>query len=256
MAEIAGAQRTKIGRGRHAVTLEPVADGVWLVRGGFPKRVMNAYLIEDDGGVTMFDAAISDMAQGVREAAERFGGVKRIVLGHAHEDHRGTAPALGARVWCHEAERPYAESELKPMTDYFDVSKLERRIARMLYPRLLPAWDGGPCKVERTLTDGEEVAGFRVVHVPGHAPGQIALFRESDRLALTSDTFYVLDPQHLLSRLRPPAVPHRAFNFDTEQARESIRKLAALEPASAWPGHLDPLVGDVAAQLRRAADAT
>ena len=44
-----------------------------------------------------------------------------------------------------------------------------------------------------------------------------------------------------------------AFNEDTEQARASLRKLAALEPAAAWPGHLDPLTGDVRAQLERAA---
>ena len=49
-------------------------------------------------------------------------------------------------------------------------------------------------------------------------------------------------------------VPHRAFNFDHEQAIASVRKLAALEPASAWPGHANPLTGDVRAQLEAAAD--
>ena len=34
--------------------------------------------------------------------------------------------------------------------------------------------------------DGE-VAGFRVIHFPGHARGPIGLWRESDRLALVSD---------------------------------------------------------------------
>ena len=71
----------------------------------------------------------------------------------------------------------------------------------------------------------------------------IGLWRESDRLALTSDCFYTLDPQ---TGLKGHArVPHAAFNEDTEQARASIRKLAELEPASAWPGHADPLRGDV-----------
>ncbi len=31
---------------------ERVADGVWLIRGGFPSKTMNIYLIEDEGGVT------------------------------------------------------------------------------------------------------------------------------------------------------------------------------------------------------------
>ena len=97
------------------------------------------------------------------------------------------------------------------------------------------------------------MAGFKVVHLPGHAPGLIGLWRESDRLALVSDCFYTLDPQ--TGRHGPPRVPHAAFNQDTEQARASIRKLAALEPAAAWPGHAEPVTGDVAGTLRRVADA-
>jgi hypothetical protein len=46
------------------------------------------------------------------------------------------------------------------------------------------------------------------------------------------------------------------FNLDTEQARASIRKLAALEPAAAWSGHAVPVTGDVRAQLERAASET
>ena len=51
-------------------------------------------------------------------------------------------------------------------------------------------------------------------------------------------------------------MPHAAFNLDTEQARASIRKLAAMEPAAAWAGHAQPLTGDVRGQLERAADTT
>ena len=51
-------------------------------------------------------------------------------------------------------------------------------------------------------------------------------------------------------------MPHRAFNQDTELARASIRKLAAMEPAAAWPGHAKPLTGDVRTQLEQAASST
>jgi glyoxylase-like metal-dependent hydrolase (beta-lactamase superfamily II) len=104
------------------------------------------------------------------------------------------------------------------------------------------------------VTEGDEIAGFRVIHLPGHAPGMIGLWRESDRVALTSDCFYTLDPQTgLKGRAR---VPHAAFNEDTEQARASMLKLAALEPAAAWPGHADPLRGDVKGLLETAAATT
>jgi len=104
------------------------------------------------------------------------------------------------------------------------------------------AWDGGPVEISGTLTEGDEVAGFRVIELPGHAPGQIGLWRERDRLALSSDCFYTLD---LWGRDSAPRVPEGLYNYDTEQARASIRKLAALEPAAAWPGHAKPLTGDV-----------
>jgi hypothetical protein len=44
------------------------------------------------------------------------------------------------------------------------------------------------------------------------------------------------------------------FNFDTEQARASLRKLAEMEPAAAWPGHARPVTGDVRGQLLAAAE--
>ena len=95
-------------------------------------------------------------------------------------------------------------------------------------------WDGGPVKVEGTVSEGDDIAGFKVVDFPGHAPGLIGLWREDDRLALVSDTFYTLNPQ--TGHKGAPRVPHPAFNYDTDQARASIRKLAEMEPASAWPG--------------------
>jgi ketosteroid isomerase-like protein len=54
---------------------------------------------------------------------------------------------------------------------------------------------------------------------------------------------------------RTRAMSHVAYNQDTEQARASVRKIAALEPATAWPGHADPVTGDVRAQLEAAAKA-
>jgi steroid delta-isomerase-like uncharacterized protein len=229
---------------------ERIADGVWLVRGGIPKT-MNVYLIEDDGGVTVFDAGISDMTAPVAAAAARLGGIKRVVLGHADADHRGAAPRLNAPVYCHPAEREAAESP-EHHRPYWDRAKLDPHGRTVLW-RLIPTWDGGPVNVAGTVEEGDEIAGFRVVHLPGHAPGLIGLFRASDRLALVSDTLYTLDPQS--GRHQAAHVPHPAFNHDTEQARESIRKLAALDPATVWAGHADPVTGDVRAQLERAASA-
>jgi hydroxyacylglutathione hydrolase len=177
------------------------------------------------------------------------GGIKRIVLGHVHPDHRGSAPALNAPVFCHRDELSDAEGD--GGAHYFDFSELDHAFARLLMPRMLKSWDGGPVEVEGTVGEGDEIAGFQVVHLPGHAPGMIGLWRERDRLALVSDTLYTLDPE--TGRRGAARLPHSAFNKDTEQARASIRKLAGLRPAEVWPGHADPVKGDVASELERAA---
>jgi hydroxyacylglutathione hydrolase len=107
------------------------------------------------------------------------------------------------------------------------------------------------------VQEGDEIAGFKVIHFPGHAPGLIGLWRESDRLALVSDTIYMVDSMHL----RPadgPSVPHHVWNLDNDGAKASVRKLAALEPRAAWPGHAEAVTGEphqVRMILERAADA-
>jgi glyoxylase-like metal-dependent hydrolase (beta-lactamase superfamily II) len=187
----------------------------------------------------------------VAAAGVQLGGITRLLLGHAHPDHRGVAPGLGVPVLCHADDREDAEGD--GGYHYFDFSKLGP-VARVMMPRLLKWWDGGPVSIAETVSEGDEIAGFRVIHLPGHAPGLVGLWRESDRLALVSDCFYTLDPE--TGRRGHPRVPHVAFNHNHEQARQSIRKLAALEPAAAWAGHADPVTGDVRSQLETAADTT
>jgi glyoxylase-like metal-dependent hydrolase (beta-lactamase superfamily II) len=208
---------------------------------------MNVYLLEDGGGVTVFDAGVSGMAGAVGGAAAALGGITRVVLGHADADHRGAAPGLGAPVYCHDADRAAAESS-SPYRDYWDLKGL-RFPARAVMPKLFAHWDGGAVPIAGTVAEGEDVAGFRVIHLPGHAPGLIGLFRESDRLALCSDCIYTLDVETGIPGR--PRVPLPAFNLDTGQARASILKLAALEPSSLWPGHTHPVRADVGGTLKR-----
>jgi glyoxylase-like metal-dependent hydrolase (beta-lactamase superfamily II)/predicted ester cyclase len=230
---------------------ELVAEGVWVVQGQ-PGRC-NVYLIEDEGGVTLFDAGARTMVRAVAAGSAKLGGIRRVVLGNGHTDHRGTAPALGAPVYCHPNE--VADAEGSGGFRYWPeglagLPTPQRQIHRAMHRF---AWDGGPVKIAGTVKEGDEVAGFKVIDLPGHAPGQIGLWRESDRLALVSDTFYTVD---MWGRDSEPKVPESTYNYDTEQARASIRKLAALEPAAAWPGHAKPATGDVRGQLERAASAS
>jgi hydroxyacylglutathione hydrolase len=233
--------------------LEPFAPRVWLLRGGLTKA-MNVYLVEDGDGVVVFDAGEKGMAKAIAAAGERLGGIKRVVLGHADTDHRGAAPALSAiaPVVCHPDA--VAEAEGSGGRRYWDMGKLP------LGPRLLHrfthrfVWDGGPVHISDTVREGDRVADFEVVELAGHAPGLIGLWRASDRVALVSDTVYVIS---MAGRPTAPHVPHEAYNLDTARARASIAKLAALDPAVVGVGHLGPLTGpDVRADLERASKHT
>jgi glyoxylase-like metal-dependent hydrolase (beta-lactamase superfamily II) len=241
--------RTKVLHRMHGVDRERIAEGVWVLRGGFPKKLMNVYLIDDGDGVTMFDAGVSAMAGAVAAAAARLGGITRIVLGHVDADHRGVAPSLPAPVYCHPAEREAAESD-SPFRPYWNFARLTPQ-GRLLYPRLLSSWDGGAVSVAGTVQEGDQVAGFEVLDMPGHAPGLIGLYRESDGLALVSDLIYTIDSQTGRDQLAD--VPHPAFNHDTERARASILKLAARRPSAVWAGHGKPVTTEVVFQLERAA---
>ena len=230
---------------------EKVAGGVWLIRGGF-KCTMNVYLVEEaGGGVVVFDAGEKGMAGPIAAAAQPFGGVNRVVLGHADTDHRGAAPQLSqiAPVQCHPDAIEQAEGS--GGRDYWRMAELPLPVQKLHGFLHEHVWDGGPVKISGTVAEGDDVAGFEVVDVPGHAPGLIALWRESDRVALVSDLVYVTD---MYGRPIEPAVPQSQYNLDTEQAKRSILKLAALDPETVCLGHLGPLTGpDVREKLERAA---
>src|SRR3954466_14725482 len=214
--------------------LEPVAPTLAIL-GRAALRRMNVYLLEDEDGVVVFDAGEKGMAPAIAAAAARMGGITRVVLGHSATGHRGSAPRLAkvAPVLCHPDA--VAEAEGSGGRSYWDFSKLPQPV-RTLH-RLLHrfVWDGGPVTISGTVAAGDRVAGFEVVELAGHAPGQIGLWRASDRVALASDTVYLTT---MSGRPADAHVPHEAYNLDAAQAREAIRRLAALRPRIVAVGHL------------------
>src|SRR6476659_1830749 len=236
------------------MAVEKVADGVWLLRGDC-RGAMNVYFLEDGDGVVQFDAGTKAMRKKAKAAAGELGGLKRVVLGHAHADHRGTAPYMDVPVLCHPDERADAESDAA-IAPYMDLSQLPVAWVRWLYPFLLRRWDGGAVRIADTVIEGDEVAGFRVIHFPGHAPGLIGLWRESDRVALVSDVVYFVDSAQLKALPGGEAsFLHPSWAWGHQEAKESVRKLAALEPKVVGAGHAEPLRGETLRKtLERAAE--
>jgi hydroxyacylglutathione hydrolase len=207
---------------------------------------MHVYLIDTDGGVVVLDAAIKGSGPDILAAAG--GSPAKVVLSHSHVDHRGAAGELGAPVFCHPDEVDDAEGDGGQA--YVDWGLVENAVVRENLPQLHAAWDGGPVSISGTIDEGDAIAGFRIVHLPGHAPGLIALYRGADGLVLAPDVVYTIDE---MGQDGPARVPHPAFNWDTELARASIEKLGGLNAASVWTGHGEHLSNDVTTQLRTAA---
>jgi hydroxyacylglutathione hydrolase len=100
--------------------------------------------------------------------------------------------------------------------------------------------------VARTLREGDPLAaGFTVLDTPGHSPGHVSFWRESDRTLICGDVFFNLRLPSLRPGLRqPPALLTPA----PAQNRNSERRLAALEPRFAGFGH-GPVLSDAARPL-------
>ncbi|WCB96324.1 hypothetical protein DSM104299_05081 [Baekduia alba] len=224
-----------------------VAPGVRQVAVGHP-FLSYMYLLDSDEGVIAFDAGIRGSGPDILAAAG--GTIAKVVLSHAHADHRGGAPELDAPIFCHPDEVPDAQGEWPQ--SYLDFGLIENELVRDGIQQLNRQWDSGPLEIAGTVVEGDEVAGLRVIHVPGHAPGEIALFRAADGLLIAGDAIYTQDLE--IAQPAPARVPHPSTNWSTDQARASIRKLITYNPTSVWTSHADAVTGDdIAAQLEAAA---
>jgi glyoxylase-like metal-dependent hydrolase (beta-lactamase superfamily II) len=205
--------------------VKALAPGVFQLNGF--KDAINVYLVDD----VLIDAATKLARRRImRQVEDR--PLSLLALTHVHPDHQGSAAAVcearGIPLACHEADVDAMEGR-RPVQQAHRANPINRLIEA--------AWTGPPHPVSRPLAEGDEVAGFRVVHAPGHAPGEVIFFRDSDRVAICGDVVNNVD--FLTGRVRvgePPGI----FSMDLEQNRESIRKLADLEPSLVCPGHGPP----------------
>ena len=88
--------------------------------------------------------------------------------------------------------------------------------------------------VERRLREGDEVGGFTVIDAPGHTPGQVAYWRDRDRILILGDVAMNMNMFTMRAGLHWSI---GLFTHNREQNRESARKLAALQPSIVCFGH-------------------
>jgi len=238
-------------------TFVEVAPGVAFMR----CAMVNVAVIGDRSRWVLLDAGIAGYAKAIHEAAaERFGSGSRpeaIVLSHGHFDHVGSLETLletwDVPIYAHRLELPY----LTGRSPYPPPDPLVGRGSMALLSRLYPR---GPidlgARVGELPADGSVPSApqWRWVHTPGHTPGHVSLFRDSDRTLLSADALITTKQESILAVLAqrcelhgPPAY----FTPDWDLSRESVRALAKLDPALLLAGHGQPWAGeDMRARLR------
>jgi len=210
---------------------------------------VHCYLLPGPDGWTLVDTGL-----GLPDAAARWEvaldglEVARIVITHFHPDHAGggeDAQALtGASV--HQGVDDYeqclrvwgTEDWSERLADYLqrhglpdDVAAELRQESRIFAPFIRFARDPEP------LRDGDELDGWRVLELPGHADGHICL--ERDGVLVAGD--HVLGAITPTVGLYPESRPDPLADYQA-----SLRRTIELAPRVALPGHGDPVQDPVA----------
>lgn len=247
--ELAGERRGRADLGR----AQEIAPGVAFLR----TLMVNLYFLGEraagDRGWVLVDTGFMGSAgMVVKAAAQRFGADARpaaIVLTHGHFDHVGSLETLAERwdcpVYAHRLELPYVtgRASYPPMDP--SVGGGSQSFLSPLFPR-------GPSNVgarARALPEDFSVPfaeGWRWIATPGHSPGHVSLFRDSDRVLIAGDAVITTKQESLGAVLvqrpevrRPPAYA----TTDWQLARTSVEAIAALEPELLATGHGVPMRG-------------
>lgn len=228
-----------------------VAPGVW----GRKDVFVNFFMIQDlvNEQWVLVDTGLKWSAPKIKEMAVYLFGEqsvpKAIILTHGHFDHVGSVAKLAEEwdvpVYAHHLEIPYLTGHSNyPPPDPTVGGGLMAAIA-FLYPNSpINIW-----KYLKVLPGNGKIPvlpEWKYIHTPGHAPGHISLFRESDSVLIAGDAFVTTKQESALSVMLQTKIisgPPKYFTCDWDAAKTSVNELVHLYPKTAATGHGMPMRG-------------
>lgn len=222
----------------------------------FTDQIVNVIFIGIPGNdeFIIVDTGMPKRGDKIIEAAkERFGPDAKpsaIILTHGHFDHVGSIIELieewQVPVYIHKKELPYVTGrKAYPEPDYKANGGMVVKVSKAFPTDPIDLED----KVSTLPLDGTVpfLPEFRWLPVPGHTEGQVALFRESDRLIIAADAFVTTKQESLyavLTQKEEVNGPPRYLTPDWDTAKESLRKIVELDPYYGITGRGEPMSGE------------
>ncbi len=224
-------------------------------------NIVAAYLVETEEGITVIDAGLPghwrDFIAELKAMHRSIEDVRGLVLTHGDSDHIGFAEKLrknhGVPVYVHASDATRACTGQKPKTP-MGPARLGPMLKFFTYGMAKQAWRTNYLAEVKKIVD-EDVLPLpgspRVIGLPGHSPGSIALHIPIADAVFVGDA---LTTRHVLTGatgLLPPP-----FTDDPAQAIESLERLTGVEASWVLPGHGPPWRGnpaEVQDAVRRAA---
>ncbi len=217
--------------------------------------LVNSYLVEEAGGVTVVDAGLPGYWRYLPNELAAMGrsldDVRAVVLTHGDTDHVGFAERLrerGVPVFVHELDAARARGEVKKPNSGWGPVKVGPLLGFLVYIGLRGGLRVPPLIEVVTFGDGVtlDVPGApRIVHLPGHTPGSVAVHVPAVDAVFVGDTMTTRSV--LTGEVGPRLAP---FTLDPGQALASLAKLDGIEATWVLPGHGQPWHGGLQPALR------